>query len=183
MSLSLFSPRVVSPADHSINQHQIITENCSISSSVSDNDMKLEKISLLTNRCPSLDSRLSTRFQRIDPDHVKSSVFQINKFETTSVVYLRCSIAICYGRIENCQEVNGTFLDEEILQQLHSSAYVQRYDEHPYLIVVNRQRWILPSRPRSTRVRSIMSTKRVRVSLLFDDDERITMKNSKQRRN
>lgn len=167
-----------------MNQHQIITENCSISSSVSDNDMKLEKISLLTDRCPSIDSRLSTRFQRIDPDHVKSSVFQINKFETTSVVYLRCSIAICYGRIENCQEVNGSFLDEEILHQFHSSAYVQRYVEHPSLIGVNRQRSILPSRQRSTPVRSIMSTKRGRVSLLFDDDdERIIMKNSKQRRN
>ena len=79
--------------------------NCSIASSVSDNDIKLEKIQLLTNRCPSLDSRLSVRFQRIDPDHIKSTIFQIHKFDTTSVVYLRCSIAICYGRIENCQEV------------------------------------------------------------------------------
>ncbi len=52
-----------------------------------------------------MSSRLSIRFQRIDPDHIKSTVFQINKFQTTSVVYLRCSIAICYGRMENCQEV------------------------------------------------------------------------------
>ena len=87
------------------NPHQIIAENCSIASSVSDNEMKLEKIQLLTNRCPSVGSRLSTRFQRIDPYHVKSSVFQISKFETTSVVYVRCSIAICVGRIEQCQEV------------------------------------------------------------------------------
>ncbi|CAF3117493.1 unnamed protein product [Rotaria sp. Silwood2] len=85
-------------------RHQIIAENCSIASSVSDNEIKLEKIPLLINRCPSLDSRLSIRFQRIDPDHIKSTIFQMHKFDTTSIVYLRCSIAICYGRIENCQE-------------------------------------------------------------------------------
>ncbi|CAF4423305.1 unnamed protein product, partial [Rotaria magnacalcarata] len=28
----------------------------------------------------------------------------MHKFDTTSIVYLRCSIAICYGQIENCQE-------------------------------------------------------------------------------
>ncbi|CAF0930776.1 unnamed protein product [Rotaria sordida] len=69
--------------EHNPDRHQIIAENCSIASSVSDNEIKLEKIPLLTNRCPSLDSRLSIRFQRIDPDHIKT---------------------ICYGRIENCQE-------------------------------------------------------------------------------
>ncbi len=93
-------------AEPNSDRHQIIAENCSIASSVSDNDIKLEKISLLTNRCPSLDSRLPIRFQRIDPDHIKSTSFQIRKFDTTSIVYLRCSISICYGRIENCQEVN-----------------------------------------------------------------------------
>ncbi|CAF3288000.1 unnamed protein product [Rotaria socialis] len=85
-------------------RHQIIAENCSIASSVSDNEIKLEKLQLLTNRCPSADSRSAVRFQRIDPYHIKSTVFQMNKFQTTSVVYLRCSIAICSGRIENCQE-------------------------------------------------------------------------------
>ncbi len=94
-------------AEHNPDRHQIIAENCSIASSVSDNEIKLEKISLLTNRCPSLDSRLSIRFQRIDPDHIKSTIFQIHKFDTTSFVYLRCSIGICYDRIENCQEVNS----------------------------------------------------------------------------
>lgn len=97
---------IVELVDPNSDQHQIIVENCSIASSVSDNDLKLEKVSLLTNRCPSIDSRFSIRFQRIDPDHVKSSIFQISKFDTTSVVYLRCSIGICYGRIESCQEVN-----------------------------------------------------------------------------
>lgn len=91
--------------DYDSNRHQIIVENCSISSSVSDNDIKLEKVSLLTDRCPPLDSRLSIRFQRLDPYHLKSSTFQISKFQTTSVVYLRCSIGICSGQIENCQEV------------------------------------------------------------------------------
>ncbi|CAF1332092.1 unnamed protein product [Adineta steineri] len=91
-------------AEHNTNRHQIIAENCSIASSVSDNEIKLEKISLLTNRCPSLDSRLPIRFQRMDPDHIKSTIFQIQKFDTTSIVYLRCSIAICHDRIENCQE-------------------------------------------------------------------------------
>jgi len=92
-------------ADYDSNRHQIIVENCSISSSVSDNDIKLEKVSLLTDRCPALDSRLSIRFQRLDPYHLKSSTFQISKFQTTSIVYLRCSIGICSGQIENCQEV------------------------------------------------------------------------------
>lgn len=91
--------------DFDINPHQIIAENCSISSSVSDNDIRLEKIQLLTNRCPSYDSHLSLSFQRIDPYHIKSTSFQIKKFQTTSFVYLRCSIAICFGQIENCQEV------------------------------------------------------------------------------
>ncbi|CAF3324834.1 unnamed protein product [Rotaria socialis] len=91
-------------AEQNPDRHQIIAENCSISSSVSDNEIRLEKIPLLTNRCPSLDSRLPVRFQRIDPDHIKSSIFQMHKFDTTSIVYLRCSIAICYGQIENCQE-------------------------------------------------------------------------------
>jgi hypothetical protein len=102
-------------ADDISNRHQIIAENCSIASSVSDNEIKLEKIPLLTNRCPSLDSRLSIRFQRIDPDHLKSTVFQMRKFESTSIVYLRCSIAICYGRIENCQEVNSLMILFEII--------------------------------------------------------------------
>lgn len=91
-------------------RYQIIAENCSISSSVSDNDIRLEKASLLTNRCPSPDSRLAIRFQRIDPHHIKSTTFHINKFQTTSIVYLRCSIAICSGRIESCQEVRSTCL-------------------------------------------------------------------------
>ncbi len=97
-------------AELNSDHHQIIAENCSIASSVSDNEIKLEKIPLLTNRCPSLDSRLSIRFQRIDPIHIKSTIFQMRKFDTTSIVYLRCSIAICYGRIENCQEVNRLIL-------------------------------------------------------------------------
>lgn len=87
-----------------IGRRQIIAENCSLASSVSDNESKLEKISLLTNRCPSLDSNLTIRFQRLDSDHIKSTHFQMPKFETTSIVYLRCTIAICYGRTENCQE-------------------------------------------------------------------------------
>jgi hypothetical protein len=91
--------------DYHADRHQIIAENCSIASSVSDNEIKLEKIPLLTNRCPAFDSRLSIRFQRIDPYHIKSTIFTINKFQTTSIVYLRCSIAICFGQIENCQEV------------------------------------------------------------------------------
>jgi len=91
--------------DHDSNYHQIIAENCSIASSVSDNEIKLEKIQLLTNRCPTLDSRLSIRFQRIDPYHIKSTIFQVNKFQSTSFVYLRCSIAICFGQIEKCLEV------------------------------------------------------------------------------
>mgnify|MGYP006973167829 FL=1 len=66
-------------------------------------------MSLLTHRCPSLDSRVAIRFQRLDSDHIKSTLFQMPKFETTSTVYLRCSIAICYGRIENCQEVHRLF--------------------------------------------------------------------------
>ncbi|CAF1091615.1 unnamed protein product [Adineta ricciae] len=90
--------------EHDSDRHQIIAENCSIASSVSDNDAKLEKLSLITNRCPSLDSRAAVRFQRLDPTHLKSTVFQIQKFETTSVVYLRCAIAICSGRTEYCQE-------------------------------------------------------------------------------
>lgn len=97
--------RVSFTEDRNSDHHQIIAENCSIASSVSDNEVKLEKIPLLINRCPSLDSRLSVRFQRIDPDHLKSTTFQMRKFETTSIVYLRCSVGICYGRIENCQEV------------------------------------------------------------------------------
>ncbi|CAF1682284.1 unnamed protein product, partial [Adineta ricciae] len=91
-------------ADQNRADHQIIAENCSIASSVSDNEVKLEKVQLLTNRCPSLDSRLSIRFQRIDPYHIKSTIFQINKFQTTSVVYLHCSVAICFGQIEKCLE-------------------------------------------------------------------------------
>ncbi|UJR16143.1 hypothetical protein I4U23_003054 [Adineta vaga] len=91
-------------ADQMRDGHQIIAENCSIASSVSDNEIKLEKIQLLTNRCPSIDSRLSIRFQRIDPYHIKSTIFQINKFQTTSIVYLRCSVAICSGQIEKCLE-------------------------------------------------------------------------------
>ena len=67
--------------------------------------MKLEKIQLLTNRCPSLDSRSSIRFQRLDPYHLQSTMFPINKFQSTSVAYLRCSIGICSGQIDNCQEV------------------------------------------------------------------------------
>jgi len=92
-----------------MDRHQIIAENCSLASSVSDNESKLEKMSLLTHRCPSLDSRVAIRFQRLDSDHIKSTLFQMPKFETTSTVYLRCSIAICYGRIENCQEVHRLF--------------------------------------------------------------------------
>jgi len=92
-------------ADHNSDRHQIIAENCSIASSVSDNEIKLEKIQLLTNRCPTIDSRLSIRFQRIDPYHIKSTIFQVNKFQSTSFVYLRCSIAICFGQIEKCLEV------------------------------------------------------------------------------
>ncbi len=91
--------------DYDSDHYRIIAENCSIASSVSDNEIKLEKIQLLTNRCPSFDSRLSIRFQRLDPNHLKSTVFSINKFQTTSVVYLRCSIGICFGQIESCQEV------------------------------------------------------------------------------
>ncbi|UJR30540.1 hypothetical protein I4U23_018070 [Adineta vaga] len=90
--------------EHDSDYHQIIAENCSIASSVSDNEVKLEKLSLTTNRCPSLDSHVTVRFQRMDPIHLKSTVFQIQKFETTSIVYLRCSIAICSGRTEYCQE-------------------------------------------------------------------------------
>lgn len=91
--------------DYEFGHHQIIVENCSIASSVSENDMKLEKIQLLTNRCPSLDSRSSIRFQRLDPYHLQSTMFPINKFQSTSVVYLRCAIGICSGQIEHCQEV------------------------------------------------------------------------------
>jgi hypothetical protein len=91
--------------DYNSDHYRIIAENCSIASSVSDNEIKLEKIQLLTNRCPSFDSRLSIRFQRIDSIHLKSTIFSINKFQTTSIVYLRCSIAICFGQLGNCQEV------------------------------------------------------------------------------
>ena len=79
--------------------------------------MKLEKIALLTNRCPSLDSRSSIRFQRVDPYHLKSTMFPINKFQSTSIVYLRCSIGICSGQTDNCQEVKFIdFLFEEVLR-------------------------------------------------------------------
>ena len=93
--------------DYDSDNYRIIAENCSIASSVSDNEIKLEKVQLLTNRCPSFDSRLSIRFQRIDTTHLKSTVFSINKFQTTSVVYLRCSIAICSGQLESCEEVKS----------------------------------------------------------------------------
>jgi len=124
-------------AEQNSDHHQIIAENCSIASSVSDNEIKLEKIPLLTNRCPSLDSRLSIRFQRIDPDHIKSTIFQIRKFDTTSIVYLRCSIAICYGRIENCQEVNQLiFLFEIIICFFVHSVYVRKHDDHHHYSMV-----------------------------------------------
>ncbi|CAF1086434.1 unnamed protein product [Didymodactylos carnosus] len=84
-------------------EHQIIAENCSIASGVSDNDPKLEKINLLINRCPSKE-RFSLRFQRLDPHHIKSTIFKAVKFESTSIAYLRCSVAICFGRTEYCQE-------------------------------------------------------------------------------
>jgi hypothetical protein len=113
-------------AEHNPDRHQIIAENCSIASSVSDNEIKLEKISLLTNRCPSLDSRLSIRFQRIDPEHIKSTIFQIHKFDTTSFVYLRCSIAICYDRIENCQEVNSLISLVELKSFFFFLAFMSR---------------------------------------------------------
>lgn len=101
----IFACFFLSVDDYDSDRYQIIAENCSIASSVSDNEIKLEKIQLLTNRCPSFDSRLSIRFQRLDSNHLKSTVFAINKFQTTSVVYIRCSIAICFGQIEHCQEV------------------------------------------------------------------------------
>ncbi len=113
-------------AEHNPDRHQIIAENCSIASSVSDNEIKLEKISLLTNRCPSLDSRQSIRFQRIDPEHIKSTIFQIHKFDTTSFVYLRCSIAICYDRIENCQEVNSFISLVELKSCFFFLAFMSR---------------------------------------------------------
>ena len=91
---------------HNHVRRQIIADNCSLTSNISRNQIELEEVPLLINRCPSFDSRSSIRFQRIDSDHIKSTTFQIHEFTTTSVVYLRCSIAICYGRIENCQEVN-----------------------------------------------------------------------------
>ncbi|CAF0842607.1 unnamed protein product [Rotaria sp. Silwood1] len=109
---------------HNPDRHQIIAENCSIASSVSDNDAKLEKIQLLTNRCPSIDSRLSIRFQRIDPYHIKSTIFQIHKFQTTSVVYLRCSIAICFGRIENCQERLCPEIRRSLSHRLNNSSSI-----------------------------------------------------------
>ncbi|CAF0966796.1 unnamed protein product, partial [Didymodactylos carnosus] len=89
-------------ADNNL-EYQIIAENCSIASSVSDNDPKLEKINLLINRCPTQE-RFSFRFQRLDPHHIKSTIFKAVKFESTPIAYLRCSVAICFGHTEHCQE-------------------------------------------------------------------------------
>ncbi|CAF1083716.1 unnamed protein product [Adineta steineri] len=108
--------------DHNSDRHQIIAENCSVASSVTDNEIKLEKIQLLTNRCPTLDSRLSIRFQRIDPYHLKSTIFSINKFQTTSIVYLRCSIAICFGQVEKCVERLCPVAGRTSSQRLNSSS-------------------------------------------------------------
>jgi hypothetical protein len=52
----------------------------------------------------------------------------MHKFETTSIVYLRCSIAICYGRVEDCQEVNEFLFLFEI--KFLFSVYVQKHDDH-----------------------------------------------------
>lgn len=106
-SSKFFSFTFLCKVQRDSDRQQIIVENCSLASSVSDSDVRLEKVPLLTNRCPSLDSRLAVRFQRIDPVHLKSTVFQVQKFDTTSVVYLRCAIAVCTGRTEHCQEVSS----------------------------------------------------------------------------
>ena len=116
--------------NQNFDRHQIIAENCSISSSVSDNEIRLEKVELLTNRCPSIDSPFSIRFHRIDPYHIKSTIFQIKKFRTTSIVYLRCSVAICFDRIENCQEVNRIFLFSYTKRFFLFSVCVLKFDDY-----------------------------------------------------